>query len=274
MESTGRRHYLLVECDLNDPRYIDPLTEHGYGMDAQWMDEFHHSLRVTVGEEQTGYYADFNSINCLEKAYRDGYVYDGQFSAVRQKFFGRSAGDRPGHQFIVFSQNHDQVGNRKQGERSSQLFGYDTLKLLAGAVLFSPYVPLLFMGEEWGEPSPFLYFASHLDPALSETVRQGREEEFGASKSDDNVPDPATEETYDQTKLQWDLLTQEPHKTLLHYYKTGIALRPAATRPERPRPAAHARSGLRQSPDHNPASLAQRPARGMPDEFLEGAPAG
>ncbi len=223
MEVTGRRHHLFIENDLNDPRYINPVSENGYGMDAQWMDEFHHALRVTVGEKKVGYYADFNGIDHLEKSYRDAYVYDGQFSSVRKKLFGVKADKNPGQQFIVFSQNHDQIGNRKQGERSSQLYSYDTIKLMAGAVLLSPYVPLLFMGEEWGESNPFFYFATHYKPALIAAVKQGREDEFGSSK--EAVPDPQTEETYDKTKLQWDMVEQEPHQSLLRYYQTLIALR-------------------------------------------------
>ncbi len=225
METTGRRHYMMVECDLNDPRFIKPLSEHGYGMDAQWIDEFHHSLRVTVGEEQTGYYADFDGISNLAKSFRDAYVYNGQFSKVRQKLFGHKADTNPGNQFIVFSQNHDQVGNRKRGERSSQLYSYDILKVLAGSVLVSPFIPLLFMGEEWGETNPFFYFASMSEPKLAKKIKQGRKDEFSTSKSKGEVPDPDTEETYQQAKLQWDSIQQNPHQTLLRYYQTLIALR-------------------------------------------------
>ncbi|WP_449451374.1 malto-oligosyltrehalose trehalohydrolase [Spirosoma validum] len=225
METTGRRHHLLVECDLNDPKFINPLTEHGYGMDAQWIDEFHHSLRVTVGEAKTGYYADFDGLAHLTKSYQHGYVYDGQFSNVRQKLFGCKAESNPGHQFIIFSQNHDQVGNRQQGERSSQLYSYDTLKLLAGAVLVSPYIPLLFMGEEWGETNPFFYFATHFEPDLVEAVQQGRKDEFAHSHSDKEVPAPQSHDTFEEAKLQWGLLAKEPHQTLLRYYQTLIALR-------------------------------------------------
>ncbi|ADB41250.1 malto-oligosyltrehalose trehalohydrolase [Spirosoma linguale] len=226
MAATGRRYYLIVENDLNDPRYIDPLSEHGYGMDAQWNDEFHHALRVAAGEEKTGYYADFDGLSHLAKSYRDSYVYDGQYSAVRNRFFGGKAETNPGQQFIVFSQNHDQVGNRKLGERSSQLYSFDALKLLAGAVLVSPYIPLLFMGEEWGETSPFFYFVSHTEPELVEAVRQGRKEEFASFHSDgDDVPDPQSHETYQQAKLQWNLIGQKPHQLLLRYYQTLLALR-------------------------------------------------
>ena len=225
MAATGRKHYLLVESDLNDPRYIDPLAEKGYGMDAQWIDEFHHALRVAVGEAPNGYYADFNGIDHLAKSYRDAYVYDGQFSETRQRTFGQPVGDKPGRQFVVFSQNHDQIGNRKLGERSSRLFSYETLKLMAGAVLVSPYIPLLFMGEEWGETNPFLYFVSHTDPDLADAVRKGRQEEFAQFHTGGDVPDPMAEDTFAQSKLQWDLLNQPTHQTLFRYYQALIALR-------------------------------------------------
>lgn len=225
MAKTGRRHYLMVESDLNDPRFINPVAENGYGMDAQWMDEFHHALRVSVGENPLGYYADFKGIGQLAKSYQEAYVYNGQFSSVRHKLFGQRAETNAGQQFIVFSQNHDQVGNRKLGERASQLYSYETLKLMAGAVLVSPYIPLLFMGEEWGSTDPFLYFVGHTDPELVEAVRRGRQEEFASSHSNKEVPDPESNETYERAKLQWTLLEQEPHQILLRYYQTLIALR-------------------------------------------------
>ena len=222
---TGRQYYLIVESDLNDPRFINPVAEEGYGMDAQWIDEFHHSLRVSVGEERTGYYADFDRIYHLAKSYIDAYAYDGQFSMVRQRRFGRKLEQHPGHQFIVFSQNHDQVGNRKGGERSSQLFSFDMLKLMAGAVLVSPFIPMLFMGEEWGENNPFYYFVHHSDPALIEAVRKGRCEEFASFYTGNDIPDPQDESTFQHSKLQWDLPLHEQHQTLLRYYQYLIALR-------------------------------------------------
>src|SRR5688500_12009118 len=123
-------------------------------MDEQWIAEFHHALRVTAGGDTTGYYSDFNGIEHLAKAYTDAYVYDGQYSPHRKKKFGAKT-ENEGRQFVVFSQNHDQVGNRMLGERSSQLFSAEMQKLLAAAVMVSPYVPMLFMGEEWSEPNPF-----------------------------------------------------------------------------------------------------------------------
>lgn len=224
MEVTGRRHYLIVESDLNDPRFITP-PDKGYGMDAQWMDDFHHALRVSAGEEKIGYYAGFDGVDDLAKSYRDGYVYDGQFSVVRQKRFGRRAETNAGHPFIVFSQNHDQIGNRKLGERSSALYSFDMRKLMVGAVLLSPYVPLLFMGEEWGETAPFQYFVSHTEPKLVDTVRQGRQDEFSDFQGSGVVPDPQTEQTFQRSKLQWALQEQAPHRTMLTYYKTLIDLR-------------------------------------------------
>lgn len=225
MEESGRNHYLIIESDLNDTRFINPLEEQGYGMDAQWMDEFHHALRVTAGGETTGYYADFNGISHLAKAYRDAYVYDGQFSPHRQRKFGVKAQNNPGKQFIVFSQNHDQVGNRMLGERTSQLMSFEMQKLLAGAVIFSPFLPQLFMGEEWSEPNPFQYFVSHTDPELAEAVRMGRKKEFAAFHLKGEAPDPMSEETFQKSKLEWEILNVEPHKTMFKYYKRLIALR-------------------------------------------------
>ena len=225
MQQTGRRHYLIVELDLNDTRFIDPVQKGGYGMDAQWVDEFHHALRVTSGQEKTGYYSDFNGIDDLAKSYRDAYVYDGQWSPHRNKFFGTKAEGHPGQQFIVFAQNHDQVGNRMLGERTSQLVSFEQQKLMAGAVILSPYLPMLFMGEEWNEPNPFQYFVSHTDPELAEAVRKGRKEEFAAFHIKGEAPDPVAEKTFLQSKLQWQLLHEGRHKMMLDYYKTLIALR-------------------------------------------------
>ncbi|RAJ92528.1 maltooligosyltrehalose trehalohydrolase [Larkinella arboricola] len=222
---TGRPYYLMVESDLNDPRFINPPNTGGYGMQAQWIDEFHHALRVTAGEEQRGYYSDFNGIVHLAKSYQDAYVYDGQFSNHRKRVFGLKAEANSGHQFIVFSQNHDQVGNRMLGERTSQLVSFEMQKLMAGAVLVSPYLPLLFMGEEWSEPNPFLYFISHTEEELVEAVRQGRKSEFADFHGQGEVPDPFADETFQRSKLQWELLRQDPHQTMFRYYQALIALR-------------------------------------------------
>ncbi|WP_031527112.1 malto-oligosyltrehalose trehalohydrolase [Dyadobacter crusticola] len=224
-ELTNRQHYLMVEMDLNDTRFVKPIEKGGYGMDAQWIDEFHHALRVSSGQQKSGYYSDFEPIVSLAKSYKDAYVYDGVYSDHRKRKFGVKADGLPGQQFIVFSQNHDHVGNRMLGERTSQLVSFEMQKLLAGAVLISPYLPLLFMGEEWSETNPFQYFVSHTDPELAEAVRKGRKSEFAAFHMEGDAPDPVSEETFRKSKVQWELLDKEPHRTMLNYYKTFIALR-------------------------------------------------
>jgi len=225
MALTGRKHYLIAECDLNDHKYIDAPASGGYGMDAQWIDEFHHALRVTAGEPAKGYYSDFSGIRQLEKAYRDAYVYDGIYSPHRQKTFGGPAENNPGEQFVVFSQNHDQVGNRMLGERSAILVSYEMQKLMAAAVLCSPYLPMLFMGEEWGETNPFLFFTSHGDPELIEAVRKGRKAEFKDFHAEGEAPDPQDQETFRQSLLQWNLLDEQGHRQLLDFYREMIRLR-------------------------------------------------
>jgi maltooligosyltrehalose trehalohydrolase len=225
MQQTGKTHYLITELDLNDTRFIKAVSKGGYGMDAQWIDEFHHALCVTATGETTGYYSDFSGIEHLAKAYKDAYVYDGQWSPHRKKHFGVKAGEAEGSQFIVFSQNHDQVGNRMLGERTSTLVSFEMQKLMAGAVMVAPFLPMLFMGEEWGEPNPFLYFVSHGDKDLCEAVRKGRKEEFAAFHLQGEAPDPVAEETFNRSKLQWSLAEEGEHKVMLDYYKTFIGLR-------------------------------------------------
>jgi maltooligosyltrehalose trehalohydrolase len=225
MSETGRSHHLIIEFDLNDKRFIDPLEKQGFGMDAQWIDEFHHALRVTAGGEQNGYYSDFSGIAHLAKSYSDAYVYDGMYSPHRLKTFGTKVADNPGYQFVVFSQNHDHVGNRMLGERTSTLFSFEMQKLMAACVMVSPYLPMLFMGEEFSEQNPFQYFVSHTDDELIAAVRKGRKDEFAAFHAQGEAPDPQSEETFKRSKINWPSLNEELHKTMLHYYKTLIALR-------------------------------------------------
>jgi maltooligosyltrehalose trehalohydrolase len=222
---TGHTYYLIAECDLNDPKFIRDRKECGYGMNGQWIDEFHHALRITAGEAPAGYYSDFKGIKHLAKSYRDAYVYDGVFSEHRNRTFGASASLLPSEKFVVFSQNHDQIGNRMMGERTSYLFSFDMQKLLAGAVLVSPYLPLLFMGEEWCASSPFLYFVSHTDKELIEAVRKGRKEEFKDFHTKGEPPDPQCEETFLKSKIPWTEANVEPHSTMLEYYKALIDFR-------------------------------------------------
>lgn len=226
-KETGSMYYLIAECDLNDPRYISDVEQNGLGMDGQWVDEFHHALRVAAGEPKIGYYSDFDGISHLGKSYQDAYVYTGMYSEERDNFFGKSTRGHDGSKFIVFSQNHDQVGNRMLGERSSTLVSFEMQKLLAAAVMTAPFVPILFMGEEWAEPNPFLYFVDHSEPDLIEAVRKGRREEFAASHIGGQAPDPKAEDTFTRSKLNWELLQQPQHAIMFAYYQHLIALRKA-----------------------------------------------
>jgi maltooligosyltrehalose trehalohydrolase len=222
---SGKPYYLIGECDLNDVRYITPVNEGGYGLHAQWIDEFHHALRVTVGEPRNGYYADFEPLIHLAKSFRDAYVYDGTYSPHRKKTFGNKASEASGSQFVVFSQNHDQIGNRMLGERSSALYSEGLQKVMATAVLASPYIPMLFMGEEYGEKKPFLYFVSHTDEELAEAVRKGRRAEFKDFHGEEEAPDPMAVATYEQSKLNWSALDESNHREIFTFYKRLIQLR-------------------------------------------------
>lgn len=225
MAQTGRTYYLVAESDLNDRRFIDPLEKRGYGMDAQWNDEFHHALRVCAGNERHGYYSDFVGVQDLARSYEHAYVYDGIYSQFRKRTFGSNARGLPGSRFVVCSQNHDQVGNRALGERTSMLVSFEMQKLLAGAVMVSPFLPLLFMGEEWGAGQPFQYFTHHGDEDLVKAVREGRTKEFSHFHKDVTCPDPQAIETFNNCKLHWDDISTPPHYVLLKYYRRLIALR-------------------------------------------------
>ena len=192
----NRRAYLIPESDLNDARVVTPPEEGGYGLDAQWNDDFHHALHTLLTGERDGYYADFGGIGRLARAFTDGFVYSGQYSAYRRRRHGNPSRHLPAGRFVVFAQNHDQVGNRMRGDRLSVLVSFESQKLAAGVVLLSPFLPLLFMGEEYGEVAPFLYFVHHGDTGLIEAVRKGRKEEFAAFGWKGEIPDPQDEETF------------------------------------------------------------------------------
>jgi maltooligosyltrehalose trehalohydrolase len=224
-QSLQRDVYVIPESDLNDVRAIRPVEIGGYGLDAQWNDDFHHALHTLLTGEQAGYYEDFGKIEHLEKAFREGFIYSGQYSSFRKRRHGSSSKDRPAHQFVVFSQNHDQVGNRLRGERLSTLVPFEALKLAAGALLLAPNIPLLFMGEEYGEDAPFLYFVDHSDPGLIEAVRAGRKKEFNAFSREGELPDPQDERTFLASRLRWEKRRQEKDAVLLNFYRTLIQLR-------------------------------------------------
>ena len=224
-KAMNRHIYVIPESDLNDVRTINPIEMGGYGIDAQWNDDFHHSLHTLITGENNGYYEDFGKIEHLEKAFREGFVYSGEYSAFRKRRHGSSTKDRPVHQFIVFSQNHDQVGNRATGDRLSQTQSFEKLKLAAGVVILSPCIPLLFMGEEYGEKAPFQYFISHSDDALIEAVRKGRKEEFSSFQWEKEIPDPQAESTFLNSKINIELHTHGKHNMLYRFYKELIRLR-------------------------------------------------
>ncbi len=224
-EALNRRIYLIAENDRNDPRLIRPRHLGGIELDAQWNDDFHHALHALLTGEQKGYYQDFGRLKQLAKAFREGFVYSGGYSRFRGRRHGDSSLDIPARRFVVFSQNHDQVGNRMKGERLSALVSFEGLKLAAGSVLLSPFVPLLFMGEEYGETAPFPYFVSHSDEALIETVRNGRRLEFAGFQEEDRPPDPQDETTFFAARLNHQLRTLKAHDILYAFYKALIGIR-------------------------------------------------
>lgn len=220
-----RKVQLLAESDLNDPRLVRSPEQGGYGVDAQWADDAHHTIHALLTGEASGYYADFHGVATIADVYRDPFFYARRYSPFRGRTHGRPAADVPKRRFVVSAQNHDQVGNRAEGERLSTLVTPEKLRLAAALVLLSPYVPMLFMGEEYGETAPFFYFVDHGDPALVEAVREGRKREFREIESHGNTPDPKAEETFNRSRLCREQRTREPGASLLRLYADLAALR-------------------------------------------------
>lgn len=216
---------LIAESDLGDPRMIRPSANGGLGMDAQWLDDFHHALHTVLTGEQTGYYRDFGRLDHLARAFREGFVYAGQYSEFRKRRHGAPAIEAAPHQFVVYAQNHDQIGNRMLGDRLSSSLTFEQLKLTAAAVLLSPFTPLLFMGEEYCEVAPFPYFVSHTEPQLVEAVRRGRAEEFEAFAWAGEPPDPQAETTFRSAVLDWNLRDTGKHAVLLALHRELLRLR-------------------------------------------------
>ncbi len=230
----GRRAHLIAESDLNDVVVIKPSSEEGYGIDAQWSDDFHHSLHAIVTKADRGYFMDFGKVSDLAKAIGEGFVYCGQQSRFRGKCHGTNSGERPGEQFVVCIQNHDQIANGYWGDRLSRLLRPEQQRAAAAILLAgAPNVPMLFMGEEWSERAPFLYFTSHTDPELGRAVRAGREEEYnafvrGEGETESTIggfSDPQSEITFIRSKLDWDCLDQQPHAGMLAFYRDLLRLR-------------------------------------------------
>lgn len=222
----GRPYFLIAESDRNDRRTIDSYEQGGYGLEAQWTDDFHHSLHSLLTGEKDGYYSDYGSLWHFKNAFRKAFVYDGIYSEHRKKTVGSKTDGLDSSSFVVSIQNHDQVGNRMLGDRLTKLVSYEALKLAAGILLVSPYVPMLFMGEEFAEYHPFLYFVSHSEQDLITAVREGRKREFDYFlKQDGDFPDPQSEETFKNSKLNWDFKNEEEKALMFEYYKYLIGLR-------------------------------------------------
>ena len=235
----ARQVHLIAESDLNDVRLITPVDEEGYGLDAQWNDDFHHALHALLTAERDGYYGDYGTLRALAKAYAEGFVYTGEYSHHRERHHGTPSRDQPLTRFVVCTQNHDQTGNRMLGERLAHLVAREELLLAAGALLLGPYVPMLFMGQEYAERAPFLYFVSHSDPDLIAAVQAGRQREFAAFHWRGDVPDPQDEGTFVASRLDHGLKARAEHRVVLEFHRELLRLRRAV-------PAL--RSGLR---DHH-----------------------
>jgi maltooligosyltrehalose trehalohydrolase len=235
-EALGRRALVIAESDLNDTRLVRPKVEGGYGIDAQWSDDFHHALHALLTGERNGYYRDFGRLEDLARAFSEGYVFSGQYSRFRDRRHGNSTRGVEGSRFVVCAQNHDQVGNRMRGERLTRLVDLEQLKIAAGAVLLAPFVPLLFMGEEWGETAPFPYFVSHGDRELLEEVRRGRERESVEFGWRGEAPDPVSDETFNSARLDRRRAEEAPGRALRLFYRELLRIRrqtPALAEPRR-----------------------------------------
>ncbi len=218
----GRNLVLIAESDLNDPRIVTPREANGYGMDAQWSDDFHHALHTVLTGERSGYYADFGRMADVAKSLTNAFVYDGRESCFRKRVHGKKPQGLSAHRFLGYLQNHDQVGNRAKGERSAALMSEGRLKIGAALVLCAPFVPMIFQGEEFASSTPFLYFTNHQDPEIARAVSAGRRNEFAAFGWDPaEVPDPQDREALLRSKLNW----AEANGAILDWYRKLIALR-------------------------------------------------
>lgn len=221
----GRSLYLVAESDLNSPRVVKPPEMGGYGFTGQWLDDFHHAFHVLINKPGQKKYPDFGRMEQLAKAYTDGFVQSGNYVSFRKQRFGESSAELAGDQFIVFNLNHDQIGNLSGRERLSQLVDFDRQKVAAAAILLSPYIPLLFMGEEYAEDTPFYYFISHSDPKLIQQVREGHQKDFEQFNDGVELPDPIEEATFIDSKLQWHKRTEGKHQLMLDWHRLLIQLR-------------------------------------------------
>lgn len=225
----GRPLHLFAESDLNSPKVVRHPEAGGYGFSGQWLDDFHHALYTLLDPKGRERYIDFGRMDQLVKGYREGFVHSGEWVQFRKRRHGTSSAGVPGQQFVVFNLNHDQVGNRVDGKRLCSLVDFERLKVGAAAIMLAPYVPMLFMGEEYGDESPFFYFVSHSDPELIKAVQQGRMEEFRDLGFDHAPPDPQDEKTFRACVLDWDKRHRGHHRVLLQWHEELIRLRQTLT---------------------------------------------
>ncbi|HLI76348.1 MAG TPA: malto-oligosyltrehalose trehalohydrolase [Acidobacteriaceae bacterium] len=225
--TTGKRYVLIAESDLNDPKFVRPIEAHGYGMDAQWSDDFHHSLFTLLwADPGRGYYDDFGSMDDLVKSLKGAFVFDGCYSRYRHHTHGRPVEGLSAHHFLGYIQNHDQVGNRAAGERLEHLVGMDASKVALGLTLMAPFVPMLWMGEEFAASNPFLYFADHEEEEMRRLVSEGRKKDFAAfGWKEDEIPDPEDPKTFEDSKLNWSEVHQGKHEEMLKWTRDLIQLR-------------------------------------------------
>ncbi len=223
----GRQILVIAESALNDVRVITPPDRGGYGLDGQWNDDFHHALRTVLTKERAGYYQDYGGLRYLATAMQEGFVYSGQYSQYHRRRHGNSSKGCVPSRFIVFSQNHDQVGNRAFGDRLSTQIPFKALRVVAASVLLSPNIPLLFMGEESGETAPFLYFIDHGDPELVEAVRRGRQAEFASFAWEGELPDPQDPLTCERSRIHIEGPLDPDRAAQLRWIRRLIELRTA-----------------------------------------------
>jgi maltooligosyltrehalose trehalohydrolase len=236
--ASGRPLVLIAESDMNNPRLITPREAGGYGLSAQWNDDFHHAVHALVTGERQGYYGDFGTLSGVAKTLAGAYFHDGSWSSFRRRTHGRpvDVARTPAYRFVGFIQDHDQVGNRAVGDRlAATLVGHPhrdgLLRIAAGLLLTAPFTPMLFMGEEWAADTPWQFFSDHTDPFFADAVSKGRRSEFAAHGwGFAEVPDPQDKETFLRSKLNWSQPAAEPYRSMLEWYQALLALRQA--RPE------------------------------------------
>jgi maltooligosyltrehalose trehalohydrolase len=222
----GRHLVLIAESDLNDPRLVRSRESGGMELDAQWSDDFHHALHAVLSGETSGYYADFGAVSDLAKAFQQPFLYAGDASQFRRRAHGRPPTDLPAHRFLGYMHNHDQIGNRAEGDRLASGIDPELAMVGAALMLLSPYVPMLFQGEEWRASSPFQYFVNFGDEELNQAVREGRRKEFMAfGWPKEQIADPTDEATFQRSKLRWSELAEDNHAKVFAWYKRLIQLR-------------------------------------------------